>query len=528
MPKALLPAWRDDLEEEEWGEEGEPFSVATLPALPGLAGAEEGTVVWKRPSEYVPLKPPPPPKEEEDEPGEPSQGIEVVLPLAPPAPKPWEVDAAAAAAAAAEAEAGKGKKGKKKPAKKPAKGKGKKGKGAAEDVPPMILPKELLRPVLAGAAPGGAAASGAQSTFAACLRAIGGLGASARKGAFLWESIYPKGPDTRPCYNPAGRYIVRMFWAGEWRRVEVDDRLPFDSDNRRLFVCSGAVEELWPALLYKAWLTLTQGTPGAVDEPSLMFYALSGFLPQAVTAPINDDAWPLLASLLPYNEPTRGDFVAATARADELKNARYQRRKARDEERRRRAEAGESEDSDDESDEDDDDDLMALEPELQDVLEHTFKEVPRAVSLAVTCTAEGEVPVGGPAGEPNLLKLRGGDVYSIVAIRDNATDGVRRVQLAGAATVSATAEAALAGPVVQPALPSEEGKDADGNDAADADAADGEGGKEADAGDSKEGEGKADDDAQAEAEAEPQRSPTAFELWVPVDDLAKYVKWRGL
>ncbi|CAM9727823.1 unnamed protein product, partial [Hapterophycus canaliculatus] len=35
----------------------------------------------------------------------------------------------------------------------------------------------------------------------------------------LWEAIYPKTSDQVPCYNPCGRYAVKLFAAGRWRRV---------------------------------------------------------------------------------------------------------------------------------------------------------------------------------------------------------------------------------------------------------------------------------------------------------------------
>ena len=36
---------------------------------------------------------------------------------------------------------------------------------------------------------------------------------------FLWGAIYPQLPDGTPCYNPAGKYCVKMF-VGEWRANE--------------------------------------------------------------------------------------------------------------------------------------------------------------------------------------------------------------------------------------------------------------------------------------------------------------------
>lgn len=32
-----------------------------------------------------------------------------------------------------------------------------------------------------------------------------------------------------PCYNPGGRYLVKLFAAGRWRGVEVDDSIPVDA-----------------------------------------------------------------------------------------------------------------------------------------------------------------------------------------------------------------------------------------------------------------------------------------------------------
>lgn len=32
-----------------------------------------------------------------------------------------------------------------------------------------------------------------------------------------------------PCLSPSGRYIVRLFAAGRWRKVEVDDSVPVDA-----------------------------------------------------------------------------------------------------------------------------------------------------------------------------------------------------------------------------------------------------------------------------------------------------------
>jgi hypothetical protein len=74
--------------------------------------------------------------------------------------------------------------------------------------------------------------------------------------AFLWRHIYPQTAEGRPCYNPAGKYIVRLFLAGKWRRVHVNDTIPVDVNGVPL--CAGSADnfEIWPTLLSKAIYTV--------------------------------------------------------------------------------------------------------------------------------------------------------------------------------------------------------------------------------------------------------------------------------
>ncbi|CAN0271775.1 unnamed protein product, partial [Ectocarpus sp. 13 AM-2016] len=67
----------------------------------------------------------------------------------------------------------------------------------------------------------------------------------------LWEAIYPKTANEVPCYNPCGRYLVKLFAAGRWRRVEVDDCIPLDATGRPVIAASEDPLELWPLLLSK-------------------------------------------------------------------------------------------------------------------------------------------------------------------------------------------------------------------------------------------------------------------------------------
>jgi Calpain family cysteine protease len=97
------------------------------------------------------------------------------------------------------------------------------------------------------------------SALASVFTAINSLATtiSACNGTpFLWEAIHPQDSSGRPCYNPAGKYVVQLWAAGEWRRVTVDDRVPLTAAGTQLLPCTADSRELWPLLLSKALLKL--------------------------------------------------------------------------------------------------------------------------------------------------------------------------------------------------------------------------------------------------------------------------------
>ena len=67
-----------------------------------------------------------------------------------------------------------------------------------------------------------------------------------------WELIYPQGRDGRPAFNPGGKYAVKLFWLGMWRKVVVDDFFPYDAQGRLLLPASSRANEIWPQVLFKA------------------------------------------------------------------------------------------------------------------------------------------------------------------------------------------------------------------------------------------------------------------------------------
>lgn len=76
-------------------------------------------------------------------------------------------------------------------------------------------------------------------------------GSGASISRFLWNSIYPQLSTGRPVYNPTGKYSVRLFLGGKWRKVQVTDLVPIGHSGCAI---ARSVEpfELWPLLLSKA------------------------------------------------------------------------------------------------------------------------------------------------------------------------------------------------------------------------------------------------------------------------------------
>jgi len=121
---------------------------------------------------------------------------------------------------------------------------------------------------------------------------------------FLWRAIYPKLPDGKPVYNPFGKYCVRLYLAGCWRKVYVDDNVPVRRDGRSAVAGSEDKYELWPLVLSKAIyrvycacgyaevfsdpLDATLSTPTVnqrvVQFSSFAIHLLTGWNP---TAPVN-------------------------------------------------------------------------------------------------------------------------------------------------------------------------------------------------------------------------------------------------
>eukprot|EP00047_Mylnosiga_fluctuans_P023532 m.139634 g.139634 ORF g.139634 m.139634 type:complete len:1418 (-) comp9618_c0_seq2:233-4486(-) len=99
-----------------------------------------------------------------------------------------------------------------------------------------------------------------------------------------WTQIYPQ-VDGKPIISPTGRYIVKLFWMGAWRRVLVDDRVPVNEEGCILLPLSSFSHELWPLLITKALCrVLAPIYESSLDRPEVgeasIVHILTGWMPE--------------------------------------------------------------------------------------------------------------------------------------------------------------------------------------------------------------------------------------------------------
>ncbi|OCB90124.1 cysteine proteinase [Sanghuangporus baumii] len=90
--------------------------------------------------------------------------------------------------------------------------------------------------------------------------------------------MHPHTPNGLPSISSDGTYTFRFFMNGSFRRVSIDDRLPFSGTGQQLSVIAileSGIVDMWPALLEKAYLKLM----GGYDFPGSV---LTGWIPEHI------------------------------------------------------------------------------------------------------------------------------------------------------------------------------------------------------------------------------------------------------
>ncbi|KAF9420194.1 calpain 7, partial [Entomortierella beljakovae] len=100
------------------------------------------------------------------------------------------------------------------------------------------------------------------------------------KKQLIRACIYPKNKFGEPCYNPHGKYLVKLTFNGIARRVVVDDFLPVSKTGTLMCTFSTNKNELWPSIIEKAYMKLMGGYDFPGSNSGIDLYALTGWIPE--------------------------------------------------------------------------------------------------------------------------------------------------------------------------------------------------------------------------------------------------------
>jgi hypothetical protein len=88
--------------------------------------------------------------------------------------------------------------------------------------------------------------------------------------------------------SPNGKYAVKLFWMGSWRKVVVDDFIPVDEKNQPLLPVCEEPTELWPLILTKAVIKVVSldyggGTGNSeLGDVGFILHVLTGYVPHLI------------------------------------------------------------------------------------------------------------------------------------------------------------------------------------------------------------------------------------------------------
>ncbi|CAD8130613.1 unnamed protein product [Paramecium sonneborni] len=127
----------------------------------------------------------------------------------------------------------------------------------------------------------------------------------------LSSKIYPQ-KDGAPIYNPNGKYIVKLYFMGKERKIQVSDHMPTIFDGKALLPQSIDKNQLWPMIISKAVLQLWDyQSKGSLVGDGFVMYSLMGLLSETIDLK-TINSWGIIDNMMNNNHYIQKDVFVST------------------------------------------------------------------------------------------------------------------------------------------------------------------------------------------------------------------------